>query len=167
MRLALLALSLAAGCGSDPCGGIEGAPSIEIGGADFAGQRFEPFADGEARDLVRGPQGGMHVWMHARMENVCPETAVLERRAVDDETGAVYFFSRSPLEWIPLDDGRYELPGAEAMILCPPALDMPVVDHPLRFVATVTDDALRHAEAELSFLPRCPAGMDCAPLCGP
>lgn len=167
MTRGLWVMVMLAGCGADPCAGIEGTPTVEIGGASFAGEGFETFADGADRELVQGPQGGMHVWMQARITNLCPETARMDGRAVDAVTRELYYFSGGVLDFVEVEPGVFELSSARAMILCPPPMAMPVIDHPMRFVVSVTDGDGRHAESELGFVPRCRAPTDCAALCGP
>jgi hypothetical protein len=166
VRLLCLGLLLAS-CGGDPCATLNGPPMLVLGGADQTGQVFEPFVPGDSRTLILGPQGGMHVWLQAQISGVCPTTAVLERRVVDDAHG-MYVYGRGPVDFVLAEDGEsYQLTTAIPMILCPQGFNWPVVDQPMRFVAMVIDDEGRRADAVLSFIPRCPAGIDCVSICTP
>jgi hypothetical protein len=140
-------------------------PSVELGGAD-AELAFEPFAAGSERELVRGLQGGMHVWLHARMRGMCPDSTTLDRRVLDD-AGDLVQLGLGRVDFVETDvPGTYELGSPLPMQLCPPVAN-PVVGEPLRFTVVAQDGASHRAEAELAFVPRCPDGMDCTDLCGP
>ena len=153
-----------AGC-ADPCADLTDAPALEIGGAD-ADLAFEPFAPGSERELVRGLQGGMHVWLHARIRGLCPDTTTLDRRVLD-AAGDLQQLGRGPIDFVETEvPGTYELVGPLPMQLCPP-LAGPVVGEPHVFTVIAEDGAGRRANAELAFVPRCPDGMDCSDLCGP
>jgi hypothetical protein len=168
MRLASCALLILAGCGPDPCASPAGDPTLVIGGASSTDLSFETFVAGDPRELVLGPQGGMHVWLHARISGICPDTAVLERRVVDDASGAVYQFGRGPVDFVAsAEPNVFELTEPLAMILCPEAPGRPVLGQRLRFVTMVIDDQSRTASAELAFVATCPAGVDCAAICTP
>ncbi len=157
-----------AGC-QDPCATLSGDPTLQLGGSDADGLTFEAFADGAPRPLVSGGQGGMHVWLSARISGVCPTVAFLDRRVVDDATGETYYFASGRARFVDGPSvGVFDLYPAEPMFVCPNSVGGPVVGHPLRFVAAIDDDDGRHAEAELSFVPECPDGVSCELYgCGP
>lgn len=159
-------LALLAGCGSDPCASITEAAQIEVGGADAAGATFEPFSDGSERSLIAGPQGGYHVWLHARVRGICPASARIERRVIDEATGDLLLFSSSGAGLVETaTEGEHELDGAVPMQLCPPVI-VPPVGRALRFYARITDGSGRSAEAMRSFMAACPAGdLRCADVC--
>lgn len=50
------------------------APSLEVGTGSW---RFEPIEDGQPVSLVRGAQGGWHVWVSARVRGMNEDTPVL------------------------------------------------------------------------------------------
>jgi hypothetical protein len=165
-------LTLAVGLGSLGCGPpvegceeVTGAPLLLLGGTDDAAEHFERYTPGSERNLVLGPQGGMHVWLSAQLRGLCPNATLLDRRVVDDLTGSVYLFNRAPAEWVEVEPGVFELTDAVPLILCPEPLGRPVVGRPLRVYASVVDDDGRRAEAQLAFTPRCPDGMDCESIC--
>jgi len=162
MRALLLLSALLVGC-ADRCADLEGEPSLEIGGAPEAGDRFEAFADGAARALVPGTQGGMHVWLHARIRGICPDTATLDRR-VTDEAGELVQLGRGPIAWVDTEDG-FELDAPRAMVLCPGLDGREVVDRPHRFVVSVEDGEGRRADASLGFVPSCEDPAVCDVFC--
>lgn len=165
-RFVWLAL-LVAGC-ADPCADLTGEPSLELGGASMARDPFTPFEPGSERELVPGGQGGMHVWLTARIANICPRGATFERRAVDDASGETYYFASSEAHFRDGPSaGVFDLVAPEPMFLCPNNIGGPVLGHPLRFVGSITDTEGRHAEAELAFVPVCPDGVSCETYCGP
>lgn len=158
----LATILVVVGC-ADPCEDSMETPTLEIGGAD-ADLAFEPFAPGADRELVRGLQGGMHVWLHARMRGMCPDTTTLDRRVLN-ATGDLAQLGLGHVDFVETDaDGTYELVGPLPMQLCPPVVG-PVVDEPFAFRVVAEDSARHRAEAELPFVPRCPIGMDCSDLC--
>ncbi|MFW6050062.1 MAG: hypothetical protein ACODAU_02740 [Myxococcota bacterium] len=66
------AVLLVAGCkGGEPqVGGDAGAAWLEVGGGEW---QFEPLEDGQEVELVRGGQGGYHVWVSLRAGGVDPD----------------------------------------------------------------------------------------------
>jgi hypothetical protein len=163
--IAIAFFAALAGCGPDPCDEPASAPRIELGGAPDDGSSFVAFEDGAERSLVYGLQGGMHVWLQARVHGLCPRDTVLERRVVDDATDRVPTFSSGPIALVDSEiEGAFELPTAIQMIVCPSS-ELPVVGQRLRFVASATDGAMRHAESEIAFVAACPSGFDCGAIC--
>lgn len=170
MRSAAVLAVLLAGCGAgDPCGAPTGEPSLELGGARIAGGPFEPFEPGSPRQLVLGPQGGMHVFLHARIGGLCPETTVLERRVVDDaDPTRVYQVGRGPVDFVEAEEpGIFALEDPVAIILCPEPSGFPVAGQTLRFVASAIDGEDRRADAQIAFVAACPDGLDCEAICAP
>ncbi|GAB5540707.1 MAG: hypothetical protein SangKO_004670 [Sandaracinaceae bacterium] len=165
MRLVVLLSGLAValpGC-ADRCADLPDTPSLSIGGAPVDGDRFEPFADGADRALVPGTQGGMHVWLHARIRGICPDTARLDRR-VTDADGALVQLGRGPVAWVDADEG-FELAAPQAMVLCPSIDGRVVVDRPHTFEVSVEDEAGRRAEATLGFVAMCEDPTVCDAFC--
>lgn len=79
-------LSCGAGAGSPSPEPVDpGPPWLEVGAGSTA---FEPLADGDAIELVQGPQGGWHVDVAARFGGMSPDGLTLSYRAFDGETGA-------------------------------------------------------------------------------
>jgi hypothetical protein len=110
----------------------------------------------------------MHVFLHARIAGLCPETTVLERRVIDDASEAIYQFGRGPVDFVETaDEGVFELEDPVAIILCPTALGRPVAGQTLRFVASAIDGDARRADAEIAFVAGCPDGLDCDAICAP
>lgn len=60
-----LAAPLLAACADGP--NVDDEPRLELGTGTW---RFEPIEDGEEVPLVRGAQGGWHVWISLRSENL-------------------------------------------------------------------------------------------------
>jgi hypothetical protein len=77
-----------------------GAPTLVIG----TGQTdYLPLADGQVVELERGPQGGHHVWVAFRAQNVSPRGALVELTARQPDGGAEapktsFVFSLDPAE---------------------------------------------------------------------
>lgn len=63
----LLALGLAVGCADAP---PDEEAALELGTGSW---RFEPLEDGQEVELVRGAQGGWHVWMSLRVRGMAGE----------------------------------------------------------------------------------------------
>lgn len=167
LPVAIVLAVLLGACAEDPCEGGLGPPSLVLGGADESGVTFEPFSPGGERDLVAGPQLGLHVWMHARTSGICPTSTILDRRVVSED-GQLLQFGRGPVGLVDgPEEGVYELDQALPLIVCPSSLDRSVVGAPLRFEVTATDMDGRRAEATLAFVPRCPDGVDCDTFCSP
>ena len=95
-RFATLAFVLCIGCGTSNPGTDAGpppfdagtaAPSVELGTGVSA---FEAIPEtGAELELVRGPQGGHHVFLTARFRGLNPEGMTLTFTAVDTATGSV------------------------------------------------------------------------------
>jgi hypothetical protein len=156
---------LGCGGGADPCADVEGPPILTLGGTADDGTGFEPLLPGAERNLVLGPQGGMHVWLTARVRGICATDAVLDHRVVDDATGSVYVLARGPADFAETEPGLFELTAPVPVILCPERLGRPVVDRPLRLIVAAVDDAGRQATAQVPFVPVCPPGFDCESIC--
>ncbi len=70
-----LALTLAVACGDDD-GRMMFDPSVEIGAGDIG--TFDAISDGDTLFLVRGPQGGQHVWIALRATNLDTSPALIQ-----------------------------------------------------------------------------------------
>jgi hypothetical protein len=66
--------SLPACAGGDDGHTFLGPPVVELG-TGF--QYFEPLSEGQKVEIIFGPQGGYHVWVHFRMQNMVPEDLLL------------------------------------------------------------------------------------------
>ncbi len=87
-RLVLLAVLLT-GCPTPPAPriGPDGATMfVEVGTGETS---FAPLADGDALELVYGPQGGYHVWGACGIYGIDPEGRVLHYTLRDATTGEV------------------------------------------------------------------------------
>lgn len=67
----LAVLAVLAGCPDDPAPGRDAGPAAmaELGTGMFG---FERLVEGQALDLIAGPQGGFHFVVHARMRGMTP-----------------------------------------------------------------------------------------------
>lgn len=168
MRSIVAVAVLLASCGpADPCASVSGEPSLVLGGADASGA-FEAFDPGAPRQLVLGPQGGMHVFLHARIAGLCPDTTVLERRVIDDASEALSQFGRGPVDFVETGDpGVFELSDPVAIILCPRATRASRARARAALRGLRIDDEGRRADAELAFVAACPDGVDCDAICAP
>jgi hypothetical protein len=91
-----------------------GAPELFLG----TGQTdFAPLADGQTLQLERGPQGGHHIWIAARMKNLrqSGSRTTLTAKLVDDPTspiapaGYVFTFDRDEGNYCKLWGLRFQL----------------------------------------------------------
>jgi len=179
-RLVLFVLGpILAGCGAEPgpCDSLpmDGA-SVEIGGAPEGALGFEPFDDGADRPLVRGSQGGYHVWLNVRARGLCPTSTRLELRVFEESTDTMVVFQSLPAHLEPSVDvpDSADLPRAIAMIICPALTDgVPVADAVHSVDLSLTDADGRRAEASRRFVPRCDPAVqggaflaDCRCQCG-
>lgn len=83
MRWAVASLLVvAAGCASPP-----GVASVELGTGSW---RFEEMVDGQEVELIRGVQGGWHMWVSVRARDVGVERALLriETQVADESRPA-------------------------------------------------------------------------------
>ncbi|HJL17686.1 MAG TPA: hypothetical protein RMH99_18625, partial [Sandaracinaceae bacterium LLY-WYZ-13_1] len=125
--LLLVALALA-GCADAPA--TEAA--LELGTGSW---RFEPLEDGQEVALVRGAQGGWHVWVSLRVRGVEGEPPPVrlalqpadESRPTDETTVALPF---DP----PRDDGWRQLVGYTGIVYEPAC----TVDELLRITVSMT-----------------------------
>ncbi|MFK7989289.1 MAG: hypothetical protein AB8I08_24940 [Sandaracinaceae bacterium] len=154
---------LLVGC-ADPCEEL-GAPSLEIGTSDANGVAFETVAGDDTIALHTGLQGGAHVFLHARIAGICPTTARLDRRVVDARTADLVSLNRGPVDFVSLDDGRFELAGAAPMTLCPDLAGRAVEEASLRFVVSVEDAEGRQADAQVPFTASCEGDATCEAFC--
>jgi len=137
-----LASTAAAGCGAETGRPGEGETHLELGSGSW---RFEPLEDGQAVDLVRGAQGGWHIWISVRAEGFAESQAVLELETqVADE-------SRPPQHTeVEVRLERPDAEGRRAFIGWPAILAEPgcLMGEMLRVTATLRDDAGTRVEAE-------------------
>ncbi len=71
-------------------GGDLGPPSLEIGGADDSGLGFVSWRDGTAKPtIIRGPQGGQHVWVSAHAHGLWKQKILLTVNMHDEQTGVL------------------------------------------------------------------------------
>lgn len=123
---ALLAAALTlAGCGDAPPGPV-GEPEVEIGTGMVS---FLPLSDGQALDLVAGPQGGFHFHVHARMrgmspgdprDRTAPGNPTTWFRALDDTGARVDIPEVEQLGYAPQEggaEGWHTLPSARLMLI--------------------------------------------------
>ncbi len=131
----LLALSLACG---PACGPGQPPPSadfeVELGGGSW---RFEPLRDGQDVELVRGAQGGWHVWVSVRARGL-PEPGIarlLIESEVQDLDGVPPSITEARVRFdpVPNDPERRELVGWVHVQVAPAC----VVDHPIRLRVVV------------------------------
>lgn len=74
---------------------VYGPPTVEIGGADDDGIGFVPWhgittGDGTFHpNIIRGPQGGQHIWVSAHIQNLWPHKLLMSVGMHDMATGAL------------------------------------------------------------------------------
>lgn len=150
-----------------------GEPALDIGSAASAGTTFSPIEADHAVELVRGPQGGFHIWLQLRARNLCPEHLTIQRSTAWSDGTEITEASES-LSLIEASDpalaelGWRELPAARPAILCPASRNVTGV--PILLKVAVVDSADRSAAAESIVVPACPTGEDagdCGTMCIP
>jgi hypothetical protein len=150
-----LALACAAGCGDDdgmiPDGEVPGdgssfAPRLEIGTGDIG--EFVPVADGETVYLVRGPQGGQHVWVSLRAERLHTRPGLIRlvfERERDMYAASIPFEVRlSFVDEVPLGADYTQISGLQLIV--PEPADVLGEDMIIR--ARVAEDMTGGAMAE-------------------
>ena len=116
--LPLLALTVSAGCAAETADDADRA--LELGTGSW---RFEPVEDGQEVELIRGAQGGWHVWVALRTTGVDDDQLpmVLEVQPADDSRPAQ--ITEVPIRLDPPDDeGRRKLVGWPAILEDPSCL---------------------------------------------
>jgi hypothetical protein len=128
---------------------FDGDPVLEIGTGEFA---FEPVDDEQVVPIVRGPQGGDHVWVGLRVSDVDPRgfraETIAHYTARDEAAGEPLFFE---FNLLPTDDGRHFYAGLPHVV--EPA---DVHGKKIRFVLEVTDRGGRAARDTMVVEPRKP-----------
>ncbi len=144
MRRTLLGGLVLFACAASACSVTpdEGEPSLELGTGTW---RFEPVEDGQEVPLVRGAQGGWHVWVSVRAEGLEVSTGSLELtiQPVDE--------SRPPQRTTV--GVRFDPPdtqGRRAYLGWPAIMEEPscTIGETYRFAAVLTDAAGRRVRAE-------------------
>lgn len=153
---AVFVVALAGCTAREPGGGVDA--SLEIGTGTW---RFEPIADGQEIPLVRGAQGGWHVWVSLRAAGMVSTNATLdiEIQPADESREAQRAAIDVRLD-PPEDDGTRSLLGWPAILEDPSCS----VGELLRVRATLTDDAGNVVSAECYLVPT--GGDDPPPACG-
>lgn len=130
MHLVLVVVSLCVGCG-------QGEPSssrLELGSGSW---RFEPVVEGESVEMVRGAQGGWHLWLSFRTHGFENGSALLDvETQLADE-------SRPPQHTqVPIRLERPDREGRRYFIGWPEVLASPscFVDQLVRVTARITDE---------------------------
>lgn len=150
-RVLALVLALAcAGCPSevapaDDAGALDGgsdgsveAIEVVVGGSDEPGQVFVPWtATGAVAPMIRGPQGGQHVWVSVRTRGLWPKKMRLDVTMTAIDTNVVVKPGKVPLllSLVPGPDGYDEVIGVTAYVKCP----CQVKDRKLRVDVDVVD----------------------------
>lgn len=146
LLMALLGASLG-GCTGDGDAGNgdkdaspdgSGDTRVELGGADDEGQQFIDWADGTATPkMVRGPQGGQHIWVRTRSQGLWHKKARISVTMTLVDSGNVVKPGTVPvmptLEVLP--DGDALSPGITAYVKCP----CQVVGRQVRVRAEIVD----------------------------
>ncbi len=151
----LVIVSLVGGCGRGDEGGQVG---LELGSGSW---RFESVTEGADLDLVRGAQGGWHVWLSFRTRGFSSDRAMLhiETQVADESRPPQYTELEVTLE-------RPDHQGQRYFIGWPEMLSDPGcwVDQLTRVQARMTDpNTAEYIETELYFETR--GGDEPPPAC--
>ncbi len=123
----LLAAGLS-GCDTDTPpdadAGVEYEPWGAVGGANDEGKGFISWEDGTATPpMLRGPQGGQHVWVSVQMRGMVQQKLRMTVEMVLDDTGkvvkpgAVPFMQTVPP--LPDDPKTFQFSAITAFVRCP------------------------------------------------
>lgn len=131
--------------GGEGCAPDEGAPTLELGSGE---SRFVAVSPGDEVELVRGSQGGYHVWLSLRAHGLAGERMqmLLEVEPADGSMATQESHVR-----VFLDEGAdvSEYVGWPALIQTPECF----VGRDVRVRAALTDDAGRTAVGEVVVVP--------------
>lgn len=161
MRRALLVIgighvALALGCASVPVD--EDVARLELGTGTW---RFEPLADGQDVPLVRGAQGGWHLWLSVRADGLDAETGSLAIELQPADESAPPQTTSIGIHFDPPDaNGMRSYLGWPAILADPSC----AVGTMLRVRATVTTGSGERITAERYVVPA--PGESPPPPCG-
>lgn len=143
LTLLLSATMLAWGCGeTNPTVG-----NVEVGTGEW---QFESFEDGDALPLVRGSQGGHHVWISVRSDTMATGNATLSiETQLADDSGEPQR-SQVPITLTPSLNGMFaEYLGWPAVIARPGCF----ADKMLRVRVSLSDSNGVHAQVDRYLIP--------------
>lgn len=83
MKVVTILVALLVGCATEVVDDVEHPASLELGAGSW---RFEPLADGEELELIRGAQGGWHVWISLRTRGLGDDPVVTLSLQPEDES---------------------------------------------------------------------------------
>ncbi len=122
-------------------GGADGTDetiAVVVGGSDEPGQVFVDWPEtGASAPMIRGPQGGQHVWVSVRTRGLWPKKMRLDVQMTAIDTEVVVKPGKVPLllSLSPGPDGYDEVIGVTAYVKCP----CQVKDRKLRVDVDVVD----------------------------
>lgn len=147
-------LALGAAC-SDDAGP---APEVELGTGTT---EFEPLTDGQELEVIRGPQGGFHFHVHARMSGIEPGSPDMPGLLSNPRTSFAAFleggdqidlmFPPYRLGYVDLGGGDYELPSGRILQILEESVPA-IYGQRVRLTVSVEDDAGRQASTEVTVL---------------
>jgi len=138
-------LPVVGGCTAEVGEGV-----LELGTGEW---RYEPIASGEDVELIRGVQGGVHVWLSMRAVGLDPEGVTME--IVTEKVDGSFGPEESIVE-IDLYEPEDTSLGMHEVLGWPAVLSQPgcVVDSELRVSVTLTDRDGVSATDERIMIPR-------------
>jgi hypothetical protein len=140
----VLALAAACGAGEPPDAGADasadGGPpgvAVQVGGADLKGERWVELGPGAEAAMVRGPQGGQHIWVSVRAQGLWPSKMRVDVTMTLLDSGVTVKPGTVPLLLTlkPGADGWVEAIGMTAYVKCP----CQVVGRPVRIDVALID----------------------------
>ncbi len=136
-------------------------PKVLVGGADENGAGFVDWSDDKAKPpMLRGMQGGQHVWFSVKARNVSPKKLRMAVTLIIDETAKAVIPGRVEYTSTPPEvDGWYLYQRARAYVKCP----CQVVGKKLRVQLEVTDLYGRAASDEVWIEPTWDGNCDFEP----
>ena len=139
------------------CGGSASSVMLTLGGANEDGSGF--LALSGDTNLVRGAQGGFHVWIKYRAQGISEEVKVI-RSAVRSDGKTV--LDALPLAQTLTDDFESD---AIPSFMCPTPIGVQVYDETIELKLELRDDRGTLAEASANVIPRCEDDF-CRRICG-
>ena len=148
LALAVAALLSMGGCAADVGTGI-----AELGTGEWRFEALDPAAEAQDVELIRGAQGGVHIWTSVRVVGLAPARVTME--LVTEPVDGSLASERSVVE-VDFDDLGEDTAGMHELIGWPAVVSRPgcIVDRELRLSITLTDQDGATAYDERIVVPR-------------
>ncbi len=153
LRASALALAVAALLSMGGCAADVGTGIAELGTGEWRFEALGLASEAPDVELIRGAQGGVHIWTSVRVVGLVPDRVTMEltTEPVDGSLPPEH----SVVE-VDLDDPGEEIAGMHELIGWPAVVSRPgcIVDRDLRLSITLTDQDGATAYDERIVVPR-------------